>query len=545
MVSALTALQSLTIYQLRGCDSPDDALKKVTRLARHEITGIGSLVIRRPRQRPPSWAAFFKNHIAEEEFGRSGFPAAVLLLTVDDHHFAVTFGTGRFLLEPLKLEQRFGLLVALNSIDEKGVRSIDKQSFDRLATQSRIQASRNASPLDFGLDVEQDLLRGVVGTPSDGTIGETVAGLDALHVNWRGALESLPRQLRVYLKKYSEKRYKKTFSWIDQILEVRDESIKAKLDNSLVDVLQSNNRHRCWMAPDGIIDWPAISTFQFGQSHKAPRFSTLSLESFLEHIGDLGELSADLLSRKTVRALRADDTVAHEWPALRCMYTEIELGDRVFMLNAGKWYSIAKTFTDEVQQVVEKIPMHSLGIPEYDDKSETHYNRRVAALHSSQFSLVDREIIRHGGPHGQIEFCDLYSKDRDIVHLKRFSSSSTLSHLFSQAVVSGELLRSDATFRSKANLLLSEAHKIKNPNSELEVGQYRIIFGIIGGHGSCSKLPFFSRVTLKNAYQRLRAFGYQVAAAHIPYTEKYAKTKSFREKRKRSRREQLRRVKPR
>lgn len=544
MAHGLAALQSLTIYQLRNCATAEDAIKKVSRLTFHDIKGIGRLVIRRPRPKPPSWATFFRNYIAEEEFGRSGFPAAALLVTVDGDHFAVTFGAGRFLLDPLRLEQRFGLLVALNSIDEKGVRSIDKQSFDRLATQSRIQASRDASPLDFGMDIEQDLLRGVVGTPKDGAVGETVAGLDALHVNWRGSLELLPEQLRFYSKKHAEKRYKKSFSWVDQILEVRSEAQKAELAEALIRTLQSEDRKGCWMAPDGVIEWQTVSGFQFGQAYTAPRFSNLSLDHFIEHLGDLDELTSDTLSRKTVRALRADDSVAYEWPAIRCLYAEIEIKDRVFMLNAGKWYSIAKTFTEDVQRSIEKIPTCDLKIPAYEDNSESVYNKRVAGLYPTNFSLVDREIIRHGGGQGQIEFCDLYSKDRDIIHLKRYTSSSTLSHLFSQAVVSGELWRSDPQFRHKANNLLGQAYRIKDPDSELEVGKYRVVLGIIGGHGSCEKLPFFSRVTLKNAFHRLRAFGYDVAAAHIPYSEAYLKTKSFREKRKRSRqRKQARRGK--
>lgn len=536
MADNLSSLQSLTIYRLRDCQVPQDALKKTTRISHHDLVGIGLLVIRKPRARPPSWAKFFGNHIAEEEFGRSGLPAAVLLLTVDGNHFAVTFGAGRFLLDPLKLDQRFGLLVALNSIDAKGVRSIDKQSFDRLATQSRVQASRDASPLDFGLDVEQDLLRAVVGTPKEGATGETIAGLDALHVNWRGKLEQLPQQLKLYSEKHAEKKYKKTFSWVDQILEVRDQTTKDKLDASLIEILKSSDHQQCWMAPDGVIDWPSVSMFQFGSARGAPRFSTLSLAYFLEQIGDLGRLNPDFLSRRTIRALRADDSIAYEWPAMRCLYAEITLNDRVFMLNAGKWHSIAKTFTEEVQQAIEKIPTCSLTIPEYEHKSETHYNKCVSQLYPKDYTLVDRAIIRHGGPHGQIEFCDLYSKSNDIIHLKRFTSSSTMSHLFSQALVSSELFRSDPAFRSKANALLPDTHKIKNPNADLDVEKYRIVFGIIGGHGSCSKLPFFSRVTLKNTYHRLRAFGYQVAAAHIPYTDVYQKTKSFREKQKRANR---------
>jgi uncharacterized protein (TIGR04141 family) len=51
--------------------------------------------------------------------------------------------------------------------------------------------------------------------------------------------------------------------------------------------------------------------------------------------------------------------------------------------------------------------------------------------------------IRHGGGHSQIEFCDLYSIDRDMVHIKPCFGSGVLSHLISQAAVSGQSFKSD------------------------------------------------------------------------------------------------------
>ena len=49
------------------------------------------------------------------------------------------------------------------------------------------------------------------------------------------------------------------------------------------------------------------------------------------------------------------------------------------------------------------------------------------------------------------EFCDLYTVDKDICHVKKYGQSGVLSHLFAQGVVSGELFRSDIKFRQKVN----------------------------------------------------------------------------------------------
>src|ERR1019366_610765 len=104
-------------------------------------------------------------------------------LRIDDQVFALPFGQGRYLLNLDKLEERFGLKVCLNSIDAAAIRSIDKRSFDALLTQSRVQTSKAAPIADFGLDVEQDLLRAATGTPVDKGLGERMSGLDSLSVS--------------------------------------------------------------------------------------------------------------------------------------------------------------------------------------------------------------------------------------------------------------------------------------------------------------------------------------------------------------------------
>jgi uncharacterized protein (TIGR04141 family) len=46
--------------------------------------------------------------------------------------------------------------------------------------------------------------------------------------------------------------------------------------------------------------------------------------------------------------------------------------------------------------------------------------------------------------------------------------------------------------------------------------EYRVVIVIVGGPGTALQLPFFSRVTLKNSYKLLDAYGYRVAVSHVP-----------------------------
>jgi uncharacterized protein (TIGR04141 family) len=536
MAGSEPPLQALTIFLLKELEDPRKALKAAGRLQRIEIDENHAVFIKRTKPKAPTWAKFFDAYVDADIFGKVKSAGAVLLCAAAGRHFAITFGTGRTLLDPLKIEQRFGLLATLNSVDPRKVRSIDKASLDRQGMQSRIQASKDSPTKDFGIDVEQDLVRAVAGTPSDALFGETIAGFDSLHVNARLEFSDLRGRLEAYLKKSQAKLYQKEFGWIDHVREVRDEKLPDQLTRQLIKDIKAGNSVQCWMTPYGIIDWNEVSYFQFGTAQGAPRFSNLTLARFIEHVGGRKKLTPETLERGLVRALRADDIVAHDWPAQRCLQAEMQFGGKSYLLSSGKWYQIDDDFVTAIDRVVGLIPTCDVGLPEYKDDTEGKYNERVADSSRNRFALVDADTVRHGGGHGAIEFCDLYSRERDIIHVKRYSGSGTLSHLFSQASVSGQLFKSDAEFRKKVNTKLPASHRLADPKAPIPQGNYRVVIAIVGGPASCTKLPFFSRVTLKHTFTQLGAYGYKVAVSHVPFEARLAQLSLIRERAKRERR---------
>jgi hypothetical protein len=56
--------------------------------------------------------------------------------------------------------------VTLNAVDHTQIRSVDRETLDSPAPHSQIQARKAASITEFGLDVDQDLLRAVTGIPA-------------------------------------------------------------------------------------------------------------------------------------------------------------------------------------------------------------------------------------------------------------------------------------------------------------------------------------------------------------------------------------------
>lgn len=127
---------------------------------------------------------------------------------------------------------------------------------------------------------------------------------------------------------------------------------------------------------------------------------------------------------------------------------------------------------------------------------------------------MDRQLVKHGGGHSAIEFCDLMTDDKKLVHVKRYSGSAQLSHLFAQGAVSGELFVQDAQFREKLNEKLPQGHKLADPAEQPDPREYEIVFAIVVGSDDLD-IPFFSKVSLRNARRRLRGYGYTVTKKRI------------------------------
>jgi uncharacterized protein (TIGR04141 family) len=163
-------------------------------------------------------------------------------------------------------------------------------------------------------------------------------------------------------------------------------------------------------------------------------------------------------------------------------------------------------------------------LPEYDDDSETSYNKRVAESDPGRFALMDHKPVSYGGSKGGLEFCDLYTRQGDLIHVKRYGNSSVLSHLFSQGLVSGELFQTEPAFRKEVNRVLPADYRLPDPNRRPAQDQYQAVFAVVSDVPGDLTLPFFSRLNMKHAARRLGGYGFRVARAKIPVNEDRAKT---------------------
>jgi len=524
-MSSSPPVRSLTIYLLKEeVKTPAQALRSDVSLDSFQIDmghgSAASLHVQHKSGYQPRWVSFC--------FGYCSPPlpplynastSAVLLVNHSGRSFAVTFGYGRSLLALGSWEESFGLKVTLNSIRPESIRSVESKTFDAMATHTLTQTTRAGQIADFGLDIEQDLLRSVTGEPEDPGLGKRLTGIDALHATAALTLQELPALLHAYVTKYADTTYKENYSFIDHIREVRDASKIAELDEEMIAKCQLGTREGIWLAQPEILDMQDFGGFRYGTSRRSPVYADMDLSAFLSTLSDAADVTLDLLRSSRIGCLgAAQDIATREWSVRRCLNCEINDGEATFLLSNGKWYRVDTAFVDDVNAGVAQIRESAVILPPIGpDTSEAIYNESVAAANPQTFALMDRQLVIHGGGRSSIEFCDLLSHDAQLIHVKRYHGAGALSHLFAQGVNSAELFLADTDFRDKVRKLLPPGYEKLVPADRPDPKGYEVVFAISSKSTKplATSLPFFAKLSLKNTARRLASFGLKTSLRKI------------------------------
>lgn len=459
--------------------------------------------------------------------------SGLLLLTVDGHTFALTFGYGRSFLDQTKIERRFGLKVALNLIDEKQIRSLDTKLFDEMVVSRNTQTSRTAELPAFGVDILRDIVRAVTGIapPSSGYKG--VSGADTLVLGVATPVTDLPKLLRDVYGHYTSTRYQSAFGWVDHLAEVKDPALIENLDAQLTDQLRVVDTSSTHLAMPENLDWEDIEHFLIAPTRRQTQFVELDLDRYLaQPVTKPAELTVEHLKRRkvAVKFISGGDPV-DRWSVYQCLVSEQRLNGKLYALVEGRWFEIASSLVEQVDAVVSAIPEMAISLPPgRPGESEGDYNAR-AADGSPELTLLDKQLVAPDGATTRIEFCDLIATDGSLIHVKRKSRSSTLSHLFAQGNVSAEALV-DGSLRDQVRAAITKGAGTADPSGWLalvppgsaapEREKVTVTYAVIANSKATGVewLPFFSRLTLMQTVRDLNRLGFtKITLARVPVEE--------------------------
>lgn len=511
----------LTAFLIKDGYSDLDSFLEVRGLRRLEVDkgrAVGTLFYRSGLAAAPPWVSLF-DEIPDFDSStlRNRNSRALYATQVGQRWFCFTFGYARQIINDAAIERNFGLIVALNLGDPGAIKAIDKTNISHINLQSREQAGRDIGFDGFEFDTDIDLLKSITarGPSSKDDEQETYSGRDSVSVYTRVALDDFAELAQKLWKAFQSTKYRRHYPWLDKITQERDPGVVADLDNKVVEAINGADLNRIWLAIPEIIDWAEIDGFAYKLRKPGPKKSgpqlhpDIDLEGWLTETDLGGQVTLDHLQHRKIFQCFKDGRSPTYWRVYRCLNAEIDLKGGKYVLNDGDWYNVERSYVTEIDGFYKAIPDSTLHLPKSGALNEPEYLGQVCQ-NDPQFALMDRKTVAIGGGRSLVEFCDLYSQDREIIHVKKYGGSAPLSHLFNQAIVSGDCFLHERAFREAVNKLLPAGFKLTNPAQDPKPSDYPVYVAIMSKAPGALELPFFSKVSLKHAVRALQRMGFVV-----------------------------------
>jgi uncharacterized protein (TIGR04141 family) len=519
----------------KGAD-PKSALRsyseeRLLRVPFENLAGAsGEAVVKLPVPAQPAWLPFL-----EPLLGTAGPPlhttslSAVVFIRTAGRYFALAFGYGRTMLDPRACEPNFGLRVVLNSVDPDSLRSIDAKTLEDLTVYTRRQLSRGSSITTFGLDLHRDLVKALAGDPRDSTFAKRLAGSLPLVLDADVEIQDVPQKCRDALKLSTKNYYKKRFRWVDHLQLVTDPDARDNLDIRLTQLIDAGDLDGIHLALPEITDPEDFGGFRFSTTPD-DQYSDLRWEDYVATFK--GSPTLARLKRDQVALYSAETGAFRRWTVYECVVAELmpTTSGPLDVLTGGDWFRVQPSYAKEIAAEIAPfvidpepiLPSATTG------EIEPDYNERACSVLSPSAAALDRQFVSATDSQDNIEFCDILLSGR-IVHVKRKSSSSTLSHLFQQGLVSADLLQRDIGFHTRISATLQTlqtktgfqknlVNQLKK--SPVDPAKFEIVYAIIAPPPKPNRhvLPFFSQVAFARAASELRARGFGVALTRIDVT---------------------------
>jgi len=401
---------------------------------------------------------------------------------------------------------------------------MDTKTFEDMVVTTNTQTSKSSDIPTFGVDVSRDILRAVAGAPRDKAFAKRLAGSDALVLSVDLAITDLAAKCDELLLAFEDTAYRADFEWIDHLEIVEHPATIKTLDGLLETQLKNADTSRTHMATPEPIAWEDIDAFKIGGTFRN-LYDDLDLDEYLRVLGaKTAELTIDRLKSRdvSVRYTRSGEFDGI-WNVYQCLVSEQRLNSLLFVLIEGRWFAVSDTLVGQVDRFIQALPQTSPRIEDAQpDETEPFYNARMAADHPDDLLLLDAKIKRPGGASTGIEFCDLLSAAGELIHVKRKSRSSTLSHLFAQGSVSATTFVSDGEYRDELRRSILDAAPagteakwlglIPDGTASVDKHLYTICYVVLtkGSRAGTDWLPFFSKLNLMQHGKQLQTLGFSV-----------------------------------
>ncbi|MBQ1065652.1 DUF6119 family protein [Micromonospora sp. D75] len=461
-----------------------------------------------------------------------------LLLAVDDRAYALTFGTlGRFMIEPEKTDPTFGVSFAVRTLQPADIRQVRRRVVGASGRVDRSMVPGGQPIWRYGIDKWGEIVGQVSGRVDNPNLtacqgaraAVRVEGSDALRIPLGVSPERLLADLREIDRVCRQESPLADLEFIEQIRPLRPNDSRHP---ALVEVLDRRlglpDPPDLGVAVPGslVADVEHVGSYRVRvpRSGRRPILTTdLDLSTVLSHT--VHALDGDRWTglRNGTLTLYADAAGTEEMastPVSRWITAEVAVGGSHMLLHEGQWYEIGDRHREFLRQEVTRILNRpaSVVLPPWTEElaNEDCYNREAAKKHPG-LVLLDKKLLRTRQHPRGIEACDLLGPNGELIHVKRASGSSPLSHLFAQGVTSFDALRYDKQARNRFRDLVRA--QPGGPDLPEDFRPRTVVYAIALSAGrtvTAESLFTFAQVALYQAVKTLRTEGVDVEVVAIP-----------------------------
>lgn len=506
----------------------------------------GTLYVYKSPSEKPDWVDFLDEGLTSagkvslnSYFGKNFTVSGMLALEIPSiKRCAVfTFGHGRSLLSYESIEQFFGRNVVLNTVETDEILSIKSSAYQNSPRNKEDQASLKSNIYEFDLDLEYEILQKMTAELNEKNIegsglkkdeiGNRITGYDSVHLTTSLDLTQIEKICKWLEKKFKDTKFKTVLPDIDSFAPIKDETLINNLNSDLLGLIKKSKLDGLHLVIPGLVNYEEYQSFSFtgfGSSVRDENEGDFpSIELLLKVLSDTGKkqsLEIETLKKnfKILFISNLESNRNYSLSIYRCITGEIIFQGKTYAIMNGQWYLLDKDFYDRITNTLNKITLVKHDFDSFDeanDKDEAGYNLR----HANKFKadLFDKNLISYRGK-GKIEACDILLKEGHFVHVKMYSGSASLSHLFSQGFVSIKALIEDPSFLDKFVGKIKKNLKLKNTiEKKINERESEIHFVIVlkdSTHFSKTKkilnLPSFSVINLYRFYKAIKTMGYKM-----------------------------------
>lgn len=489
--------------------------------------------------------------------------SGLLLIKIQDQILAAAFGVrGGVLLDKDKFLSDFGIKTAMNMCGNRELRQTKSSTHAITTAHIDRQLSKPSDAFSFGLE-ETELLQYISAQLKDDK-KVTLQGKDNLTIKIIGdnklTWELLIEYANKFITEYTSDRYKTLFPNYPNFQDVTNEKAK-ELDLLLLNKIKEED-HSCMhlAIPEFIEDDKYSFSYSNFKKKENVICSHIDVDDLKQNqkVINFNKLTTNHLKNKHVYAYsHGEDRILEyrKWKLYDCFVAEVKSENDYFVLSGGVWRKVDDEFYIAVNNFIENVlpiedidsKYHDIDISDHIKKQnrEDIFNIEYDNL-NDHCVLFDKAKLRIGQGKRNNEFCDLLElnkKDKmSIIHVKKYGSSNSINHLFSQARFYCEFFLSDEVFLSEIREHINQSGNVnkeafisyvKEDQAEVNGKDYDVKLWVLYDSSKNApekaELPLMAKYELKLTYERLRnAHKYNsITLSMIPvHTVKFKKHKT-------------------